>query len=862
MQLELTHPYLLFLLFLLIVVGWGFHKSLLDFSRGQRIVSLILRTAILLLLILAAAGLTVLYPTHETMVVFLVDQSRSIDENAKTIAEDYLSAAKKAAGKRPYVIVPFASTPQTPEFHNIRRTAASTVAESTPPSTESQSLPADAETAWANGTNIAAALESAIAVVPPDYVPRVVLISDGNETSGDALTNAVRSGVAVSAAVLPAAATPEVQLSELRTPPQIRQGEPFYLEVVVQSNRKTDAAITVYRGGFKIAEETRPLEEGENVFRFKQSVDDQRQTEFSATVESKEDTILDNNKAEGLVYVGGKPRVLLIESDEKAARGLAAALKEQGVEADVRSPEGIPRKLDDLENYEAVLISNVPATELTMRQMDILRSYVRDLGGGFVMLGGEQSFGLGGYYKTPIEEILPIRSDFEKEKEKPSLAICLVIDRSGSMGGQKMEMAKDAAKSAVELLTPRDYASVIAFDNVSYVVAPMQSAASVSSIISQISTIEAGGGTNIYPGMVDAYDQLNRASAKLKHVILLTDGYSAPGDFDGIAQQMVHAQITVSTIGVGDADNNLLQHLAELGQGRHYTCDDPQAIPQIFAKETMEASKSAIKEDPFTPVTITPTDVLSGVDFANAPPLMGFVVTRPKPTSQVILSTETGEPLLAWWRYGLGMSVAFTSDAKSKWAAEWLTWNDFPTFWAQVIRRAMRKSEQRGVLVELAKRNGKIHVTLDAADDSDQYVNKALGTTTALRPDSSTETLALKPTAPGRYEAEIPADQRGGYHLQTTLTAGERVIASQSRGVMVGYPDELRLKPANADLLERIAASTGGTFQPTPESLFEPDATRTAWKPQSLRQYLLTIAAFLFVLDVLLRRVDFAGRRK
>ncbi|MDR1382432.1 MAG: VWA domain-containing protein [Planctomycetaceae bacterium] len=879
-MLEFTHPYLLFLLLLLIVIGWGFWRSLLDFSRGQRIVLLVLRTAILLLLILAAAGLTMLSPTHETMVVFLVDQSRSIDENAKTIADNYLHDAEKAAGKRPYAVVPFASTPQTPEFHNMRKTVASTFVETTlPTSTADEPLlqSADAETSadtsltdtktawtngWADGTDIAAALEPAIAVVPPDYVPRIVLISDGNETSGDSLTHAIRSGIAVSTVPLPSAVAPEVQLSELRTPPQIRQGEPFYLEVVVQSNQKTNAAITVYRGGFKTAEETCSLEKGENIFRFKQSIDDQRQTEFSATIESKEDTILDNNKAEGLVYVGGKPRVLLIESDAKAARGLASALKEQGIDAEIRPPEGTPRTLDELENFEAVLMSNVPATELTVWQMNILRSYVSDLGGGFVMLGGEQSFGLGGYYKTPIEEILPVRSDFEKEKEKPSLAICLVIDRSGSMGGQKMEMAKDAAKSAVELLTPRDYASVIAFDSVSYVVAPMQSAASVSSITSQISTIEAGGGTSIYPGMVDAYDQLTRASAKLKHVILLTDGYSESGDFDGIMRQMVNAQITVSTIGVGDADNDLLQHLAELGQGRHYICDDPQAIPQVFAKETMEASKSAIKEEPFTPVVITPTDVLSGVNFEGAPVLEGFVVTRPKSTSQVVLSTESGEPLLAWWRYGLGMSVAFTSDAKPKWAAEWLTWDDFPLFWAQVIRHTMRKSEQRGVVIELAQQDSSVHITLDAADDSDQYVNKASGTMTVIRPDLSKEELVLKPTAPGRYEAEIPADKRGGYHLQTTLTTGERMIASQSRGVMIGYPDELRLKPANTDLLERIAASTDGTFQPRPESLFEPDLTRTAWKSQPLWQYLLTIAAFLFVVDVLLRRVDFARRKK
>jgi len=854
MQVELTHPLMLWTVVLLIAIGWAFRRSLLDFSRSQRLVSLVVRTVILFLLILALAGLTVLYPTHEKMVVFLVDRSRSIDQNAKKVADDYLAQVETVAAQRPHVVIPFAGSPGKP----LEKNKANKEKNENDEKNGEKTIDSD----WQNGTNIAAALEPAIAMVPPYYVPHIVVISDGNETSGDLLTSAIRSGVAISTVPLPAVTMPEVQLSELRVPPQIRQGEPFYLEVVIQSNRQTEGKIVIYQGGFKILEEVKPLEVGENVFRFKQSVENQRQVEFSATVESNDDTIIDNNKAEGLVFVGGKPRALLIESDPKVVRDLVSALREQDIETEVRPPEGVPRSLDELENFEVVILSNVPATSLTMRQMDLIRSYVRDLGGGLIMLGGEQSFGLGGYYKTPVEEILPVRSDFEKEKEKPSLAICLVIDRSGSMGGEKMEMAKDAAKSAVELLTPRDFVSVIAFDHESYIVCPMQSASSANVINSTISTIEAGGGTSMYKPMVDAYDQLSRASAKLKHTIVLTDGWSEPGDFEGITRQLVNAQITVSTVGVGDADNNLLQSLAEIGQGRFYTCDDPQAIPQIFAKETMTASKSAIHEQPFVPVTVTPTDVFSGVAMESAPPLLGFVVTRPKPTSQFILATETGEPLLIWWRYGLGMSVAFTSDAKARWAAEWLTWPDFATFWAQVIRNTMRKSDQRGVMVELAKRENRVHVTLDAVDDADQYVNRASGTVTLIRPNLAKEEILLSPTAPGRYEAELSTDTRGGYHFQTTLSSGDKVVATQSRGMMVGYPDELRLKPTNNDFLERVAKSTGGTFNPKPESVFEPDVARTAWKADALWPYLLTAAAFLFVLDVLLRRIDFARRRK
>lgn len=872
MSLELTHPKYLVGLLLAGVLLWSFRYSLIDFSKAQRWVSLLVRLGILILIILALAGLTLMSSTREKMVVFLLDQSRSVDDAAVEKAREYLDTAQKTAGKTPLLVVPFAVSPKTPcSVEDLKQSVDEEeqlqpeVAETVPGDDDPPELPPpirdESEMIWRGGTNIAAALEPALALIPPRYVPHLVVLSDGNETAGDVLGTAVRGGVAVSTVALPASTKPEVQMAEIRMPSQVRQGEPFHLDIVVQSNVDTEGTITLYRGPFKVVEETKTIVIGENVFRFRQSVDDQRQQEFSATVATGDDTILDNNRASGLLFAGGKPRILVIESEPKTIRDLVSALREQDITAEVRPPEGMPRTLDELDNFEAVLLSNVPATSLTMHQMDLVRTYLSELGGGFIMLGGEQSFGLGGYYKTPIEEVLPVRSDFEKEKEKPSLAICLVIDRSGSMGGQKMELAKDAAKSAVELLSHRDFASVIAFDHESYVVCPMQSAASTGLINSAISTIEASGGTNIYPGLVDAHDQLRRVSAKLKHVILLTDGHSGPGDYEGIIRQMVNDQITVSTVGVGDADNVLLKMLAENGKGRHYSCDDPQAIPQIFAKETMTASKSAIHEMPFVPVMVTPTEALAEIDIESAPPLLGFVVTRPKPTCQFILATESGEPLLVWWRYGLGMSLAFTSDAKSRWGAEWLTWPDYSKFWAQVIRQAMRKPEQRGAMVELTQHSGGAHLTLDLVDDADRYINEAVGRTMVIRPDLSKTEIELKPTAPGRYEAEIPMEKRGGYHLQASLGLGEINILNQSRGVMVGYPEELRLRPTNEQLLQRLAATTGGRYNPAPSELFVEDPTRSAWRATPLRPYLLAAAAGLFVLDVLLRRIDFGRRR-
>ena len=332
---------------------------------------------------------------------------------------------------------------------------------------------------------------------------------------------------------------PEVQLSAVNVPAQVRQGEPFRVEVVVDSNHDDEGNIEVYRGAIKVVSEKRKIKKGENRFVFQQQIDNDRLADFTARARGFKDTLLDNNADSGLVFTAGKPRVLIVESDPSTAKHLAWALEEQEMQVNVRPPQGMPSDLSDLQNYELLILSNVPATSLTLKQMQVARTYVQDLGGGLIMIGGDQSFGLGGYYKTTIEEILPVRSDFEKEKEKPSLAMVLVIDHSGSMGGEKIEMAKEAARSAVELLGPNDKVGVIAFDDQAYIVSEIHPCSDKGYVVDRIASIEAGGGTSMYPAMEEAYDALRETTAKLKHVIILTDGISAPGDFEGIRENDV-----------------------------------------------------------------------------------------------------------------------------------------------------------------------------------------------------------------------------------------------------------------------------------------------------------------------------------
>jgi len=913
LSLELTHPgWLAALIIVLPVLAWYFRRSLSDFPPRQLMVSLLVRGLVVLLLVLFLSGLTLLRPTTQQFIIVAIDQSLSVASpevdptnpdaaatRIKTQVDEYLDAAladSDQAGDHKVMFLPFASKAGTLSLERPKLEANSS-GDPTTPSGAGQTT-ANAATLDRNATDLAAAIRAAAGAMPPDYVPRIVLMTDGNQTIGDALQAALgtasvaRSGGgtmgssgdskargASTWSLIPIDTVPlkvrddlEVQVAAVEVPAQVREGEPFYVEVVINSNHEDEGLVEVFRGAHKVLSETRKLKPGENRFRFQQSITGERLAQYTVRVGGlKSDTLLDNNTESGLVFTTGKPRVLLIESDPKLSQQLVWALQQEEIEVDVRPIEGMPDSLADLQNYELLCLSNVPATSLSQRQMELARTYVQDLGGGFMMLGGDQSFGLGGYYKTVLEEILPVRSDFEKEKEKPSLGMILVIDKSGSMGGEKIEMAKEAAKSAAELLGPRDQIGVIAFDGNFFWVCELQSAANKGRIIDDISRIEAGGGTTMAPAMEEAYNALVGATAKLKHVIVLTDGVSSPGDFEGIAQNMASSRMTCSTVAVGEGcDSKLLEEIARVGQGRYFEAMDPSSLPQIFAKETMTASKSAINEQPFVPQVVRPTQTLADIDFETAPFLLGYVVTRPKATCEFILATESGDPLLAWWRYGLGTTVAFTSDAKSRWGAEWLTWPGYSKFWSQVIRHAMRKNDVKGVIVDVRQERRRATVTLDAIDPSGRFLNQATTEATVIDPQLGQRKLELKQTAPGRYVAEFETPAAGAYHLNLTQkTAGGTLLHQQTRGLIVGYPDELRLNPTNNELLKSVAEATEGRFDPLPAELFSTDARgtsagtgasvagpRTVQRTTPLWPYLVAAALLLFVLDVALRRID------
>lgn len=393
-------------------------------------------------------------------------------------------------------------------------------------------------------------------------------------------------------------------------------------------------------------------------------------------------------------------KVLLVEGRPKSAERLAEALRAGGLEIQACPPGEIPSGAAALGRFAAIGLVNVPATAIPENEQQLLRDYVRDRGGGLVVVGGDQAFTAGGYHGTILESLLPVESVALRRGERPGLAMVLVVDRSLSMEeGGAMELAKEAMRRTIQMLAPADQLGVLAFDEGSRWVSPIEPLGDKSRVLSRIATLTAGGRTDLGPAMEKAYLALDEAFAARKHIIVLTDGVSHPADFQALAEKIARSGITISTVALGaEACRPLLEDIARTGRGRFYECDDPREVPSVFAQEAASAGRLGIHERPFRPQIGRDGEAFAAA-MAGAPPLLGYVETRAKPGAHVALASPERDPLLASWRCGKAVSVAFTSDAEDRWAAAWLKWPGFAPFWTQVFRRALRPDEAKAEVI-------------------------------------------------------------------------------------------------------------------------------------------------------------------
>lgn len=793
---------------LLVYLAWTSRRSYAQLGPWARRASLAARSLMLLLLVAALARPVLPVAAGRRHVVFVLDVSRSVTaENRKAALEEVDRLAREASsspdparvsvvafGEDARLLVREADrwsgwAPELRERVLFEETLAALRAERARGSASDGGGPATAlgagerpadrareerirvlegfrDQVAGEHTNLERALRLALNCGGTGDRRTLYVLTDGHfdrgrwaEAWGEAAAS-LPAGAALRAVRLDRPAPPEVVVTGLALPARVRVHQGFSVDARATANVETAARLSVFKDGFAVAEREVRVARGTNVFRVEGLAFDEKGFHVvEAVLRPAADTRLENNRVRALVVVPGEARVLYVDRDEDKMMYLKNALEIQGIQVEARPASGVPRELPELLGYDAFILSNIPADRLTPRQMQMIRSYVRDFGGGFVMLGGEESFGLGGYYNTPVEETLPVRMPIQKELTRPSTAILLVIDKSGSMEGVKIQLAKRAAVATAEVIHPRDLIGVIGFDAASRVLLELTPAADRATVTSRIAGLEAGGGTFLYPALEDAHDRLLSSNARRKHVIVLSDGQTQGQGYEEKVQSMASDGITLSAVGIGeDADMQLLEAIARAGNGRAYFTNDFNNIPQIFTREALRASNSMLVEGLTRPVALREDPALKGIDRDELPLLSGYVATTPKPAGQLVLVSEAGDPIFARWRFGLGWAVAFTSETKPRWAEDWLEWGDFAKFWGQLVRSVTGEDLAKDVAIACGHEASETGVTLtaDVRDASDNFLSGVEMEAAVVEREGKPRPLAVRQRGPGLYEARWP----------------------------------------------------------------------------------------------------------
>ncbi len=852
MQFTAPHVALILILFLPLIWLIGFPRH--AFRRRRDISSLLLRTLIIVLLVLALAGLQAVQAVDRLAVVFLVDASDSMDSGTEDLQLEFIREA--IAEKQPddeWAALLFGdnAVPET-DFSLVAEVESFT------------SIP------QTTATDIANAIQTALSMFPPDASRRIVVLSDGQATQGDAIARAQRaavSGVEISYVSLFRAPAPDVRITAIDVPGRVAENQSFDISVGINAESATPATLLIFSGGRLIHEEALALQAGDTRYSLTQAGERSGFLDFTAqiVVPGENDNFNQNNQLGAFSQVVGPARVLLVSIDESETQFLLPALQQAGIIVDVAAPQGLPVNMAGLADYKSVILANVPATELGRAQMTLLDQYVSDIGGGLVMIGGPQSYAPGGYYQTPLERTLPVDMQIKDQKRLPQLTIAYLIDRSGSMGQigrsgvPNLELAKRAIVLSLELLQASDRVAIGTFDTGGAWVLPFQQVNDAQALIAMTNTIRSGGGTDILAGLRLVERDIIEEPSQLKHLILLTDGGASPKGLVELAEKL-HDQfdVTLSAIAIGRLPASFLKTMAEAGHGNYYQVADVEQIPLIFAQETVLASRSYIVEEPFTPIVTGNSAIIDGI--SSVPPLRGYVAATPKIAAQRILSGPEpySDPILAAWQYGLGRVVAWTADASARWANEWVVWEDFSRFWGQAVAWSINAGANKYLETRVLLQNDRARIVVDARDDNGQFLDGLSLNSAVLNPAGDSLRIPLQQTAPGRYESTFTPQNEGAYFLTISgaaqLDAGETNL-SDLNGWVMSYSPEYVPRPHDDRLLAEIADITGGrNLAEQPDQVFahtlgERQAATDIWES------LILLALLLLPVDIAIRRL-------
>jgi uncharacterized protein YegL len=794
-----------------------------------------LRTAIFTLLILALAVPQILLPVKGENVIFLVDRSDSV-RNGDNLALDWIEKSVKSKDKEDaFSIVTMGKNAFLEQALSKQKLSV----------TEFNTKVDGSE------TDIESGIQFAASILPKDSAGRIVLLTDGNETIGSSEEGAKllkNRKIELDSVLMERATQADMSITDLEVPPSMYKGEEAQISLTIDSNSSKKAKVRISVNNQDVLTENVDVKEGKNVYRFSYKVEETGMTVFKGEIATENDTFIENNSMYSVSNVKGTPKVLVVQGKE--AGEIEAILEGTGLLVDVIAPEKLPTVLSGYLQYQSIIFNNVPGTVISENQMNLIERAVKEFGTGFVMAGGDESFGLGGYFKTPIERLLPVDMDIKGKNEMPSLGLMIVLDRSGSMMGGKLELAKEAAARSVELLREEDTLGFIAFDDRPWVIVETGPLKNKKKTVEEILSITPGGGTEIYTSLEMAYQELEDLKLQRKHIILLTDGQSATSaSYEDLIAEGKEKNITLSTVAIGsDADRGLLEDLALWGSGRFYDVIDASVIPSILSRETVMATRTYIEDNPFFPVMVANPDWSFLAD-GGVPQMNAYIATTPKSRAAVPFMSEKEDPVLAEWQYGMGHTIAFTSDLSGKWSGDWARWERWPAFISHMVTRTLPQYETEPYRVSLDKKEGSTIVSLEAANGSEHTLPLETSVVSENGEQISTNT---KLVAPGKYELSIP-DSSGMYFLNVKQTDQTGNIHVYQTGFTVPYSEEYLLKGANRELLKELVSVTGGKELSAVEDSFRPIASKNYLK-QPISQWLVFLAFLLFFVEITIRR--------
>jgi len=866
MHVHFGNPIALALLGCLIPAVLWARKSMAGLGRVRGILALALRLVILILLVLALARTQWSRTEDDMSVMYVLDRSRSIPETESRAMMDYVLRTQNTRERTDTVgMVLFgrnAALERRPTNTDLLREP---VAPGNAAEAENGEVMSVQSVVSPDRTNIAAALRLALAAFPASGRKRIVLLSDGNENMGLSAEEAEvarRNGVRIDVRPVAYEYAKEVLIEKVVAPPEVERKASFEVRTVVAAYGPREAVLRLTENGGLIGSERVELKEGRNVFVIQRVLDEPGYYNYEATVESVEDTLYANNKGSAFTMVRGRGRVLLVESDPERGEPLARALVSKGLDVRTLGLDSLPLALGEIIPNDVVILSDVPASALGEPGMRAIELAVKDWGVGLVMVGGENSFGPGGYQDSPVERALPVTMDIKQRRIMPSGALVVILHTCEIPQGNYW--AQQVALAALRVLSPSDEYGLLYYDwqgGVKWLF-DLQRIRNKDRIAALIQGVSPADMPSFIPAFQAAHKALKASNAAIKHVVVVSDGDPAYPS-DAAIQAMVADKITISCVGINPHspnDTKRMAYISQIGKGRYYEPQSGASLPQIFIKEAATVRRALIFEEDFQPRAALLSEIVKGIESGEYPMLKGYVLTTARPLAEIPLVTHYKDPLLAHWQYGIGRSVAFASDAKSRWAADWVGWDKYGQFWAQVVRWASRSVEDAGIRATTDIADDRARILFDALDKEGRFLNGLGFTGSLITPDRGDTPLNVEQVGPGRYEAVFDADEPGTHYISLRYEDKDGKPRLFSHGLVVPYSREFRELKANERKLKSLAEATHGRVLGDEDNVFE--RTFEA-EPRYADTWpiLLLIAVLLFPFDVLVRRVfiDYAA---